>query len=456
MSDVLDRSLIISDETILTLPIITPKTKIIILLISAFENTARMIGRMFTELYAVIIGSSATALSLITSIRNLIQLALQSSFGRISDFLGRKILILFGLFGAGISLAMFPFIHNQWVLVVGVFIYASCFACYNPSYTALIGDLTKKENRAGLFSLLTLGGSLLSFLGLLAVGELSSLAKIHFTQYSHFHLQTFREVIMSYTKFKIGVESTYLSRLGHDQYSIILYITAFLFIITGFISVLLTNPPTEKITKKTVLTFKPLKENKRFRTFVIIGSIMGFSMALGWPIFPFIRSNFATAQENTWIWSAYSISMLITLLIIRPHVDKIKRKWTLFIGRIFMFFIPLNLAIAALYIPKWWFMAIGAGVSGFSSGFYMVAESSYALDCAPTKEKGTYTGLFYMFMGITTFLGSLISGVLADLTENYLGELRTIILFLWIITAARFLAAFGFLFLKEPMDSKNG
>ncbi|MCG3221944.1 MAG: MFS transporter [Candidatus Heimdallarchaeota archaeon] len=398
-------------------PYLTQKLKFLIYAISAFGTTARFVSRMFIELYAVIIGSSSTALALITSMRNLIQLALQASFGRISDFLGRKALILFGLFGGGISLALFPLIHNQWILVGGVIIFSICVACYSPAFTALLGDITNRKNRAGLLSLITLIGAIASFIGLIVVGAMSNIGK---TEYM--------------------------------QYTIILEIAAGLFIITGFFAVLLTNPPTEKLEEKSVLSLTPLRKNKNFRTFVIVGSLMGFSMSLGWPIFPQVRGNFATAQENTWIWASFSISMIITLIVTKPIIDKVKRKWALFVGRVVMFFIPLNLAITVLWVPYWWHMAIGAAVSGFGNSFYMVAESAYALDSSTEKEKGTYMGLFYLFLGITTFAGSLISGILADQVLPILGEWETIVLFLWIITGARFISSLGFLFLKEPKE----
>ncbi len=402
-------------------PNLTPKLKSLIYAISAFGTAARFVSRMFIELYAVIIDSSSTALALITSMRNLIQLALQSSFGRISDFLGRKALILFGLFGGGISLALFPLIHNQWILVGGVIVFSICFACYSPAFTALLGDITNRKNRAGLLSLVTLIGAIASFIGLLVIGAMSNIG-----------------------------ETEYL------QYTIILEIAAGLFIITGFFAVLLTNPPTEKLEERSVLSLTPLRKNKNFRNFVIVGSLMGFSMSLGWPIFPQVRGNFATAQENTWIWASFSISMIITLIVTKPFIDKIKRKWALFTGRAAMFFIPLNLAITVLWVPTWWHMAIGAAVSGFGNSFYMVAESAYVLDSASEKEKGTYTGLFYLFLGITTFAGSLLSGILADQVLPILGEWETITLFLWIITGARFITSLGFLLLKEPGEyTKN-
>jgi MFS family permease len=116
-----------------------------------------------------------------------------------------------------------------------------------------------------------------------------------------------------------------------------------------------------------------------------------------------------------------------------------------------MFFIPLNLVITVLWLPYWWHMAIGGAVSGFGNSFYMVGESAYALDSATEKEKGTYTGLFYLFLGLSTFAGSLISGILADVTELVLVNWElTMIIFLCIVTVARFLSSLGFLTLKEP------
>jgi len=398
-------------------PYLTTRLKFLIYAISAFGTAARFVSRMFIELYAVIIDSSSTALALITSLRNLIQLALQSSFGRISDFLGRKALILIGLFGGGISLALFPLIHNQWILVGGVTVFSICFACYSPAFTALLGDVTNRKNRAGLLSLVTLIGAIASLIALLVVGAMSNIG-----------------------------QTEYL------QYTIILEITAGLFIITGFFAVLLTNPPTDKLEERTVLSLTPLRESNNFRNFVIIGSLMGFSMSLGWPIFPQVRGNFASAQENTWIWGFFSIAMIVTLIVTKPIIDKVKRKWTLFLGRAVMFFIPLNLAITVLWVPTWWHMAIGGAVSGFGNSFYMVAESAYVLDSATEKEKGTYTGLFYLFLGISTFAGSFISGIVADQVIPIMGKWETIVLFLWIITAARFLFSLGFLFLKEPKD----
>ncbi|MHA1552500.1 MAG: MFS transporter, partial [Candidatus Heimdallarchaeaceae archaeon] len=288
--------------------VISKEMKTLLLLISAFGTASRFISRTFIELYAYIINSSATAISLITSLRNLIQMSFQSSFGRLSDKFGRKTLIVVGIFGQGATLLLIPLIKNGWVLVGGIVLFSFFIACSTPAFTALLGDLTSHKSIAGLLNMVNLVGAIASLIALISIGDLSNIGET-----------------------------------VHQQYSIILYAAAGISFIAGFVSIFLINPPTEKLEKVSVLTFKPLRENKEFRRFIIIGSIMGFSMSLGWPIFPFVRGEFATAQENTWIWASFSVIMIITLLIIRPFINRMNRKWVLFIGRVTMFYIPLNL-----------------------------------------------------------------------------------------------------------------
>ena len=47
-------------------------------------------------------------------------------------------------------------------------------------------------------------------------------------------------------------------------------------------------------------------------------------------------------------------------------------------------------------------------------------------------------------------MGSLLSGVLADIAIVKMGKWSAIVLFLCIVTSGRFLASLGFLFIKEP------
>ncbi len=399
---------------------ITTTSIIFIFILSALVSAASFISRLFIELYAVIIGSSAFAISIITSSRNLVQLSFQSTFGRISDRLGRKKLMVGGLIISGISLGLFSLIQNQWILVGGVFFFSIGFASYYPSFTALQGDLTSKENRASFISLITLIGAFGTITALLLTGVIGAKGETEL-----------------------------------EQYSIILRIIGGLFIFTAIVALLFDEPETKRLKDKQVFSFTPFRQNSRYRKFIIINCVMFFSMSMGWPIYGFVRAFYATAQENTYIWAVFSGCQIITLLIVQKAIDKIPREKLLFFGRVFMFFIPLNLAITILWFPYWWQIALGSAVSGISNALFLVSQNAYILDLAPEDKKGTYMGLFNFFIGIATFFGSLLMGMIADLLFIYFEKWSVIILLLFVVTCARFLSSLGYLTIKPPTTEEK-
>ncbi len=391
--------------------------------IAGISNAAIFVARTFQGLYAVFLEASTTALSLITSLRELIQQTFQSTFGRISDNLGRKIMMFLGLLVCGLILAIYPFIQNEWVLVGAVVGFSIGFASFYPSFTALQGDLTQKKNRAGLISLITIVGGGVTLIYLVLVGFLGDLGETN-----------------------------------PKQFLIIFEITASLFILCAILSLVLYEPKVKKITEQRVFSLSPVKKNKTFRKFVLVNSIVSFFMAAGWPIFPIVRGTFASNKENTWIWAFFCLFQVVILLAINPLINKIKKTTLLFLGRVGMFYVPVNLAITIYWLPYWWHLAIAGATSGLCNALYWVGQNSYILDCAPEEEKGTYTGIHNLFIGLSTFLGSLIMGLIADYVTIQ-NEWFTIYVLLMIIAAGRYLSSLGFLFIGEPktprMETKN-
>ncbi|MHA1355413.1 MAG: MFS transporter [Candidatus Heimdallarchaeota archaeon] len=398
----------------------TRKTKFSLYIIAAVSSSANFVARTYMGLYAVAIGSSASALSLITSLRNLIQQVFQFTFGRISDRVGRKIMMIIGLIISGISIGLFPLITNEWVLVGGVVGFSIGFASYYPSFTALQGDITNKKNRAGLISIITIFGAFATLISLLVVGTLGNLGETEL-----------------------------------QQYLIILEIVAGLFLISAIVTVFLRDPPRKKLIERKPFSFDPIRRNKNFRRFVIFNSIVAFAMSIGWPIFPIIRGTYATAQQNSWIWAAFAALQIIVLLITRKIIDKMNRKKLLFIGRLLMFYVPLNMVITLVFQLGWWHFLLAGALSGASNAFYMVGQSSYILDSATEKEKGTYMGVHNLFIGLSTFLGSLLMGIIADVLLTRFNDYIILIILTAVVAGARFITAFSFLFLKEPVQTKE-
>jgi DHA1 family multidrug resistance protein-like MFS transporter len=388
---------------------------ILMMVISGLFTTANFITNAFTGLYAVIIGATGLAISLMTSLRNFIQLAVQSTFGRFSDKIGRRLLIFIGLLGSGIFVALFPLIKSGWLLIGGMVMYSLGVASYMPAFTALQGDISIKKNRAGLIGLLTIIGALASMIGLISSGFAGN-----------------------------------LGQTDELQYTIILEIAAGIFIIAAIISLFIREPEVERIKIEKRFTLDPIKKNKTFRRFVIINSIMHFSMSLGWPIFPFVREEFATAQQNTWIWAAFALFQIISMLIVRPFINKISRKKLLILGRILMFYVPLNLAITVLYLPYWWHLGICNMTSGLGVALYMVGQNSYILDCAPENKRGTYTGIYNFFIGVSSFIGSLLMGSIYDVLSKHYDQWLIIVILCFVIAGARFVSGLNYFFLEKP------
>ncbi|MFW9924522.1 MAG: MFS transporter, partial [Candidatus Thorarchaeota archaeon] len=108
------------------------------------------------------------------------------------------------------------------------------------------------------------------------------------------------------------------------------------------------------------------------------------------------------------------------------------------------------LALTINYFPYWWHLAIASAISGASNAVYMVGQNAYILDCANVQEKGTYAGVHNLFIGISTFFGSLIMGIIADQLIAIYDKWTILFILHWVVAGVRFLAGFGYLFLDDP------
>ncbi len=101
----------------------------------------------FLPLFAERLGISAFGIGWILAIYSLAQLVCAPVLGRISDRVGRRPIIMIGLFGSSLSYLIYGFAGSFTMLLVSRAVHGACAATV-PTAQAYIADTTSDENRA--------------------------------------------------------------------------------------------------------------------------------------------------------------------------------------------------------------------------------------------------------------------------------------------------------------------
>lgn len=389
------------------------------------KDVGNSIGALYAQIYAVFINSTPILLSIITSMRNLIQLAVQSPFGRLSDKYGRKPFLVSGLFISAVMSFLYPLITHPLIFLGAMTIYSLAFSIFTPSWIAFLGDSSKKDMRGSY------------------IGRITTIS-VFFTM-----------VVLLITGWIVPLISTDYAQ----QYSIIFRIGAFGFLVAGFVTLFmketapnivknnydLKGPTDAKKESRLVKTLKPLKENPTFRRFVLISAIMDFAMSTGWPIFGFIRERYATPSEYSLMWAVFMACQVGSLIIGGFLIDRYGRRRG-FWGRRVMFLIPIILFFAR----NWVELTVANIVGGIGYGLYFITTNAYIIDSAPEESKGSYVGAYQLIMGIVTFIGSISMGIATELLMNFIGKWSAIYTMLLVVIFLRFIGGVGFFFVEEP------
>ncbi|MFA1822318.1 MFS transporter [Virgibacillus oceani] len=97
--------------------------------------------------YAEELGASPTELGLLMAVYSLMQFLFAPMWGRISDRIGRKPVILIGIFGLSLSFFMMALSSQLWMLFVARFIGGILSAANMPTVMAYVADITTEEDR---------------------------------------------------------------------------------------------------------------------------------------------------------------------------------------------------------------------------------------------------------------------------------------------------------------------
>lgn len=97
--------------------------------------------------YAEELGASAFELGLLMAVYSLMQLLFSPMWGRISDRIGRKPVILTGIFGLAISFFLMALSSKLWMLFAARIIGGFLSSANMPTVTAYVADITTEEDR---------------------------------------------------------------------------------------------------------------------------------------------------------------------------------------------------------------------------------------------------------------------------------------------------------------------
>lgn len=129
------------------------------------KNHSKEIAVLFTSLFLVMVGfgiiipllpffvvhlnGSPTALGFLMASYSLMQFFFAPMWGRLSDRIGRRPVLLIGLSGYGITFIMFGLSTHLWMLFAARLLSGMISSATLPTAMAYIADITDSENRAG-------------------------------------------------------------------------------------------------------------------------------------------------------------------------------------------------------------------------------------------------------------------------------------------------------------------
>ncbi|MBR7553083.1 MFS transporter [Allobacillus sp. GCM10007491] len=97
--------------------------------------------------YAEELGATATELGLLMAVYSFMQFIFAPMWGRISDRIGRKPVIMIGIFGLSLSFFLLAFSSHLWMLFVARIVGGFLSAANMPTVMAYVADVTSEEDR---------------------------------------------------------------------------------------------------------------------------------------------------------------------------------------------------------------------------------------------------------------------------------------------------------------------
>jgi len=358
-----------------------------IFLATFFAMFGDTIPQSFQPLFIAGLGVSPAVIALIYNIRNVIQTFLRLVAGTLSDTLGHRRLMLFGL----ILFAVVPFLYsvaaNPWVPVVAMMASGVALSIYFPPSEAYASSLFPPEKAGEAMGRYHMSWAVSSVIGPSVGGFLVSLVPGYRTLFVFAGVVTSIGLLIAW-RFTEDDSHNSSSMTPAEQLGQL---------VRGFPS-----------------TMKKMMSNRK----ILVASISVFAHAFcHWGLVTFIPMLGAKMGMSEFLIGLTLTANALMIAVSLPIVGRISDK----VGRFTPIAAGLLVSVAAFALmplaPYHWMMPIINAVLGLCAVMVFPVSQAATMESMPPKDRGTATGVWGMIMSLGGTLGMFtMSGVLTFYT----------------------------------------
>lgn len=399
-------------------------------LFSLTLGVAQSIMGTFTSYFGVIIGNTTSDQGILTSVRNVTG-SVVIFWGYLADKYGRMPFLLLGVITMLSSSWLFIyFVKFPYQLLIIVFLQVLIAQAFYPAWNGFLGDISDQTNRGSLMGKVSAIGIAVSIFALLIIGS---------------SMDSMTDAIdVQRIKFPFIIALIFFS------FALVLLLFLYKFTI---------KKSERVIEKRNNDVIELLKKDSIFKRFLIISVIYQLSMSALWPIIPFVTLNVATNSPlGKWftiaaLWAIFNLPIAVLSVVAGILGDRFGRKVVIILSRFLLFTVPFTYLLA-LVSGDWLWLLICGFLGGIAVGGADINITALSIDMADNTDpsfKSTYNSTLMFVLGVTAFIGAIITGIIADfLISRGWSNKDTYIYLLAAITLIRFVAWIAHFWLKIP------
>lgn len=349
-----------------------------------FAMFGETIPMSFQPQFIASLGVSAAVVTLIYNIRNVIQTVLRLAAGTLSDSLGKKNMMLFGL----ALFALVPFIYsvasNPWMAIVANMASGFALSIYFPPSEALASELFPPEKAGEAMGKFHLSWAVSSVIGPAVGGFIA-------TRFSGYRPLFVISGVITCIGFLIAWRYTEDERPASCPLRP-----------TDQIRLILEEFPS---------TMRRLMSNRK----VLVSSIAVFAHAFcHFGLYTFLPMFGAGRGYNEFIIGVTLTANSLMIAVSLPVIGKLSDK----VGRYLPIVVGLGVSVAAFALiplaPSLWMLPVLNAVLGVCAVMVFPVSQAATMEALPVEDRGAATGVWGMILSLGGSIGMFImSGILA-------------------------------------------